>query len=170
MAEVGDAGVEAGPYAGDERLRPGRIGPREQDDELIPAVASRQVHGPRLGPQGLRQRLQRFIAGHARAPAGNRRAPPTQDFVPRLVEIGGAQRAAEDELRANPRARSAVLRVAEKAGGPPHSRATGSRGGERPAMGEPGTLAKRRFASWANAPRAARGRACRAGLVGERHP
>ena len=60
--------------------------------------------------------VKRFIAGHARAPAGNRRAPPTQDFVPRLIEIGGAQRADEDELHANPRARSAVLRVAERLG------------------------------------------------------
>jgi len=68
--------------------------------------------------------VKRFIVGHARAPAGNRRAPPTQDFAPRLAEVGGAQRAAEDELRANPRARSAVLRVAEKLDEPRRSRAT----------------------------------------------
>jgi 16S rRNA (cytosine1402-N4)-methyltransferase len=37
-----------------------------------------------------------------------------QAFVPDLLEIGGAQRASEDEVASNPRARSAVLRVAEK--------------------------------------------------------
>ena len=35
-------------------------------------------------------------------------------FVPTLREIGGAQRADDAETDANPRARSAVLRVAEK--------------------------------------------------------
>jgi 16S rRNA (cytosine1402-N4)-methyltransferase len=35
-------------------------------------------------------------------------------FVPQLLEVGGAQRADDAETDANPRARSAVLRVAEK--------------------------------------------------------
>ncbi|WP_220486642.1 16S rRNA (cytosine(1402)-N(4))-methyltransferase RsmH [Luteimonas sp. MC1782] len=57
---------------------------------------------------------KRFIAGHARAPAGNRRLPEPKAFVPGLREIGGATKATTAELAANPRARSAVLRVAEK--------------------------------------------------------
>jgi 16S rRNA (cytosine1402-N4)-methyltransferase len=58
--------------------------------------------------------VKRFIATHARPPAGNRRLPVAQAFVPTLREIGGAQKADAAELAANPRARSAVLRVAER--------------------------------------------------------
>ena len=57
---------------------------------------------------------KQFIARHAKAPAANRRLPEAQAFVPALAMVGGAIRAGEDELAANPRARSAVLRVAEK--------------------------------------------------------
>jgi 16S rRNA (cytosine1402-N4)-methyltransferase len=60
--------------------------------------------------------VKRFIATHAKAPAGNRRLPVAQPFVPTLREIGGAQKADSAALAANPRARSAVLRVAEKLG------------------------------------------------------
>ncbi len=58
--------------------------------------------------------VKQFIAGHARAPAGNRRLPQAGAFVPKLRAIGGAITAGAEELAANPRARSAVLRVAEK--------------------------------------------------------
>lgn len=58
--------------------------------------------------------VKRFIAGHAKAPAGNRRLPEAAPFVPRLRIVSDAVKADETELRANPRARSAVLRVAEK--------------------------------------------------------
>jgi 16S rRNA (cytosine1402-N4)-methyltransferase len=57
---------------------------------------------------------KRFIARHARAPAGNRRLPEATGFVATLRAVGDAQRADAAELQANPRARSAVLRVAEK--------------------------------------------------------
>ena len=57
---------------------------------------------------------KRFIAARAKPPAGNRRLPEAAPFVPSLREVGGAVRADADELAANPRARSAVLRVAEK--------------------------------------------------------
>ncbi|CAN5633588.1 16S rRNA (cytosine(1402)-N(4))-methyltransferase RsmH [soil metagenome] len=57
---------------------------------------------------------KRFIAGHARAPAGNRRLPEGAAFVPTLRAVGGAQKPDASELALNPRARSSVLRVAEK--------------------------------------------------------
>jgi 16S rRNA (cytosine1402-N4)-methyltransferase len=60
--------------------------------------------------------VKRFIAGKARAPAGNRRMPAPETFTPSLREIGGAQHADAAELSVNPRSRSAVLRVAEKLG------------------------------------------------------
>lgn len=58
--------------------------------------------------------VKRFIAGHAKAPPGNRRLPEAVAFVPSLRDVGGAIRADAEEVAANPRARSAVLRVAEK--------------------------------------------------------
>jgi 16S rRNA (cytosine1402-N4)-methyltransferase len=60
--------------------------------------------------------VKRFIAKHAKAPAGNRRLPVAHDFVPTLRAIGDAQKAGSAELAGNPRARSAVLRVAERLG------------------------------------------------------
>jgi 16S rRNA (cytosine1402-N4)-methyltransferase len=58
--------------------------------------------------------VKRFIATHAKAPPGNRRMPVPQAFVPTLLAVGEAQKADSTELAVNPRARSAVLRVAEK--------------------------------------------------------
>ncbi|MGH8076750.1 MAG: 16S rRNA (cytosine(1402)-N(4))-methyltransferase, partial [Lysobacter sp.] len=58
--------------------------------------------------------VKQFIARHAKAPAANRRFPDVNDFVPGLQAIGGAQKARDEETASNPRARSAVLRVAEK--------------------------------------------------------
>jgi 16S rRNA (cytosine1402-N4)-methyltransferase len=58
--------------------------------------------------------VKRFIAGHAKAPAGNRRMPAPEAFTPTLRDIAGAQHADEAEISINPRSRSAVLRVAEK--------------------------------------------------------
>ena len=58
--------------------------------------------------------VKQFIVRHAKAPAANRRFPDANDFVPALMAIGGAQKAGFEETSSNPRARSAVLRVAEK--------------------------------------------------------
>ncbi|PZO08847.1 MAG: 16S rRNA (cytosine(1402)-N(4))-methyltransferase [Lysobacteraceae bacterium] len=58
--------------------------------------------------------VKRFIAAHAKAPPGNRRMPVEQDFTPTLVDVSGALRAQYAETSVNPRARSAVMRVAEK--------------------------------------------------------
>jgi 16S rRNA (cytosine1402-N4)-methyltransferase len=40
--------------------------------------------------------------------------PAAPEFSPRLLDIGGARRAEPAETATNPRARSAVLRVAQK--------------------------------------------------------
>ena len=58
--------------------------------------------------------VKRFIASHAKAPAGNRRMPAPETFRASLRDLGGAQHADDAELAVNPRARSAVMRVAEK--------------------------------------------------------
>jgi 16S rRNA (cytosine1402-N4)-methyltransferase len=58
--------------------------------------------------------VKRFIAARARPAPGNRRLPELPAAAPTLREIGGATRADSAELARNPRARSAVLRVAER--------------------------------------------------------
>jgi 16S rRNA (cytosine1402-N4)-methyltransferase len=58
--------------------------------------------------------VKRFIAAHAKAPPGNRRMPVERDFTPTLRDVSGALRAEYAETSVNPRARSAVMRVAEK--------------------------------------------------------
>ena len=57
---------------------------------------------------------KRFIAARAKAPPANPRMPEVQPFTPTLLAIGGARKAGSAELAVNPRARSAVLRVAER--------------------------------------------------------
>ena len=58
--------------------------------------------------------VKQYIARHAKAPPTNRRMPVVAEFIPTLLAIGDATKADTAELAANPRARSAVLRVAEK--------------------------------------------------------
>ena len=57
---------------------------------------------------------KQFINRHSKPPPANRRLPVATHFVPQLRALGGAVKAGEEELAGNPRARSAVLRVAEK--------------------------------------------------------
>jgi len=58
--------------------------------------------------------VKQFMTRHAKAPPADRRRPAVETFIPTLRLLGGAIKAGEDELAVNPRARSAVLRVAEK--------------------------------------------------------
>ena len=55
-----------------------------------------------------------FIRDHSGRVQNSRRGPPVAERPARLAAIGKAQFASAAELAANPRARSAVLRVAEK--------------------------------------------------------
>jgi 16S rRNA (cytosine1402-N4)-methyltransferase len=88
----------------------------------LDAAYSRLKPGGRLAVisfHSLEDRIvKRFIATHAKAPPGNRRMPVPQAFVPTLLAVGDAQKADSSELAVNPRARSAVLRVAEKLASP----------------------------------------------------
>lgn len=87
-------------------------------EDGLDAALSRLKPGGRLAVisfHSLEDRIvKRFIARHAKAPAGNRRMPEQTGFVPVLRDLGGAMKADDAETAANPRARSAVLRVAEK--------------------------------------------------------
>jgi 16S rRNA (cytosine1402-N4)-methyltransferase len=93
---------------------------RELDDieAGLAAALARMKAGGRLAVisfHSLEDRIvKRFINTHAKAPAGNRRLPMPEAFVPTLRAIGADQRADATETMHNPRSRSAVLRVAER--------------------------------------------------------
>jgi 16S rRNA (cytosine1402-N4)-methyltransferase len=93
---------------------------RELDDLAtgLAAALSRLTPGGRLAVisfHSLEDRIvKQFMQRCAKPAPGNRRLPQAEAFEPSLRLIGGAIRAEAEELAANPRARSAVLRVAEK--------------------------------------------------------
>jgi len=61
--------------------------------------------------------VKQFMRSQAHAPANNRRLPSMQTFTPVLEILGKAIKPSLEECAANPRARSAVLRVARKCEG-----------------------------------------------------
>lgn len=93
---------------------------RELDDleRGLEAAHARLKPGGRLAVisfHSLEDRIvKRFVAARARPPAGNRRLPEATGFTPSLKDIGGATQASDAETAGNVRARSAVLRVAER--------------------------------------------------------
>jgi S-adenosyl-methyltransferase MraW len=58
--------------------------------------------------------VKQFIRSHEGRVQGSRRAPPTEAPPARLKPVGKAIFASDAEVAANPRSRSAVLRIAEK--------------------------------------------------------
>ena len=62
--------------------------------------------------------VKRFIADRSGNPAGSRFLPELQERAPTFEKRGGAIGAGEAEIEANPRARSAKLRAAERTGAP----------------------------------------------------
>lgn len=66
--------------------------------------------------------VKRFMLHHARGPELPRGMPLPPDLpLPRLVIVGKAMRASGEEVATNPRARSAMLRVAEMRSGVAHA-------------------------------------------------
>ena len=84
----------------------------------LDAAVARLKPGGRLAVISFHSLEDRIVKQYfnklAKAPPSNRRLPERQAFVPTLSLVGGAIKADEDELAANPRSRSAVLRVAQK--------------------------------------------------------
>ena len=86
----------------------------------LDAAVARLKPGGRLAVISFHSLEDRIVKQYfnklAKAPPGNRRMPTEVSFEPTLELVGGAIKADEAELVANPRARSAVLRVAQKVG------------------------------------------------------
>lgn len=84
----------------------------------LDAALARLAPGGRLAVisfHSLEDRLvKQFIRDHSGRVQGSRRGPPVAAKPAELVAVGKAQFPGAAELAANPRARSAVLRVAEK--------------------------------------------------------
>jgi len=91
----------------------------EELDEALPQSLRVLAPGGRLAVISFHsledRRVKQFIRGQASGPAVPRGMPaPPQPFQPRLRIVGRAIRAGADEVRRNPRSRSATLRVAER--------------------------------------------------------
>jgi len=128
LAELIAAAVPRGKSGSDRN----RIHPATRSFQGIRIFINRELADLEAGLEGAMQRLKgggrlavisfhsledriakQFIAARSKAPPSDRRRPPAP-FTPTLRAIGGARKAGGDELARNPRARSAVLRVAER--------------------------------------------------------
>ena len=94
----------------------------EELKQVLPVVMERLVEGGRLvviSFHSLEDRIvKRFMRGEARPDTGPKNLPLRAHELPqpRLRLVGRAQRPGKAEVDANPRARSAVMRVAERIG------------------------------------------------------
>jgi 16S rRNA (cytosine1402-N4)-methyltransferase len=93
----------------------------EELDAFLPQVPEILAPGGRLAVISFHsledRRVKRFIRAEERGPEPPRDLPPglpMPPFNPRLRAVGKAAFPQEQEVRENPRARSAVLRVAER--------------------------------------------------------
>ena len=90
---------------------------------MLPQAAAQLRRGGRLAVisfHSLEDRIvKRFLQAHARREVP-RRLPLREAEIPEppLALVGRAVRASAQETRRNPRARSAILRVAERTAGP----------------------------------------------------
>ncbi len=85
-------------------------------ESALPQAAERLAPGGRLVVISFHSLEDRIVKRFMRGPRLERRRQrlPGGATTPKLRPLGKAQRAGEQELRRNPRARSAVLRVAER--------------------------------------------------------
>jgi len=93
----------------------------EELEQALPQAMHALAPGGRLAVISFHsledRRVKQFMRSQASGPAVPRGMPaPAQAFQPRLRLISRAIRAREHEVRRNPRARSATLRVAERIG------------------------------------------------------
>jgi 16S rRNA (cytosine1402-N4)-methyltransferase len=90
----------------------------EEVDDFLPQAVDLLAPGGRLAVISFHsledRRVKRFIRNEERGPEPPRGLPIIPDYKPRLRAVGKAIFAGEEEVRENPRARSAVLRVAER--------------------------------------------------------
>jgi 16S rRNA (cytosine1402-N4)-methyltransferase len=93
----------------------------EELEQMLPQTLEVLAPGGRMAMISFHsledRRVKQFMRAESRAPAVPRGMPlPPTRFQPRLRVVGRAVRAGTDEIRRNPRARSAILRVAERVG------------------------------------------------------
>lgn len=112
---------EAGKHPATRSFQALRIAVNGELDSLkhgLQAALTRLKPGGRLAVisfHSLEDRIvKRFLRGESQAPAARRSSPPPREVALRLKLIGAAQFPDSLELARNPRARSAVLRVAER--------------------------------------------------------
>jgi len=122
LAQICAAAVprrEPGKHPATRTFQALRIAVNDELGELqtaLPQAAARLAHGGRLVVISFHSLEDRVVKRFLRGPRLERRRQRLPDNRPRhiLRPLGKAQRAGSEEVRRNPRARSAVLRVAER--------------------------------------------------------
>ena len=79
------------------------------------AETKEKVFGQSLNVEpNVEEAFEEFIRSHEGRVQGSRRGPPAEAKLARLKSVGKAIFPSDAEVAANPRSRSAVLRIAEK--------------------------------------------------------